>query len=88
MIEKVITIFGTSSDKVFELAYELGKLCAEAGFTIASGSYGGTMLAAAKGAKSAGGRGFEPPHQFPQHLHLFRIVGKNQCPTFPNKSTL
>ena len=60
MNEKVVTIFGTSrvkdGDKVFELAYELGKLCAEAGFTIANGGYGGTMLAAAKGAKSAGGK--------------------------------
>lgn len=60
MSGKVITIFGTSrvkdGDKVFKLANELGKLCAEAGFTIASGGYGGTMLAAAKGAKSAGGK--------------------------------
>jgi hypothetical protein len=60
MIQKVVTIFGTSKvkdgDKVFELAYELGKLCAETGFTIANGGYGGTMLAAAKGAKKAGGK--------------------------------
>jgi uncharacterized protein (TIGR00730 family) len=60
MSEKVVTIFGTSrvkdGDKVFELAYELGRLCAEAGFTIANGGYGGTMLAAAKGAKQAGGK--------------------------------
>ena len=60
MIQKVITIFGTSKakdgDKVFNLAYEFGKLCAEAGFTIANGGYGGTMLAAAKGAKNAGGK--------------------------------
>ncbi len=57
---KVITIFGTSrvkdGDSVFELAYGLGRLCAEAGFVIANGGYGGTMLAAAKGAKSAGGK--------------------------------
>lgn len=60
MTEKIVTIFGTSKvkdgDKVFNLAYELGKLCAEAGFTIANGGYGGTMLAAAKGAKQAGGK--------------------------------
>jgi uncharacterized protein (TIGR00730 family) len=60
MIEKVVTIFGTSrvkdGDKFFELANELGRLCAEAGFTIANGGYGGTMLAAAKGAKQAGGK--------------------------------
>ncbi|MGB8226205.1 MAG: LOG family protein [Sedimentisphaerales bacterium] len=60
MSGKIVTIFGTSSvkegDKVFNLAYELGKLCAQAGFTIANGGYGGTMLAAAKGAKQAGGK--------------------------------
>ncbi len=60
MNEKVITIFGTSNakdgDKVFNLAYELGKLCAKNGFAIANGGYGGTMLAAAKGAKLAGGK--------------------------------
>lgn len=60
MNKKVVTIFGTSrvkdGDKVFELANELGRLCAEAGFTIANGGYGGTMLAAAKGAKQAGGK--------------------------------
>jgi uncharacterized protein (TIGR00730 family) len=60
MREKTVTIFGTSSardgDKVFNLAYELGRLCAEAGFTIANGGYGGTMLAAARGVKQAGGK--------------------------------
>jgi len=60
MEQKVITIFGTSKAKegseVFELAFEFGRLCAEAGFAIANGGYGGTMLAAAKGAKQAGGR--------------------------------
>ncbi len=60
MTEKIVTIFGTSNandgDKVFNLAFELGKLCAQAGFIIANGGYGGTMLAAAKGAKQAGGK--------------------------------
>ena len=60
MNEKVVTIFGTSKakdgDEVFNLACELGKLCAQAGFTIVNGGYGGTMLAAAKGAKQAGGK--------------------------------
>jgi uncharacterized protein (TIGR00730 family) len=40
---------------MFTLAYETGRLLAEAGFTIANGGYGGTMLAAAKGAAEAGG---------------------------------
>jgi uncharacterized protein (TIGR00730 family) len=58
--KKTITIFGTSNakpgDEVFELAFELGRLCAEAGYTIVNGGYGGTMLAAAKGAKQASGK--------------------------------
>jgi hypothetical protein len=59
MTEKVIAIFGTGrakpGDSVFTLAYKVGKLLAQAGFTIANGGYGGTMLAAAKGAAEAGG---------------------------------
>ena len=57
---KTITVFGTSKaepgDEVYELAGELGKLLAEAGFAIANGGYGGTMLAAAEGAAKAGGK--------------------------------
>lgn len=60
MKQKTITIFGTSKaqegSEVFKLAYQFGRLCAQAGFTIANGGYGGTMLAGAKGAKSAGGK--------------------------------
>ncbi len=60
MSEKTITIFGTGrakqGDANFQLAYETGKLLAQAGFTIANGGYGGTMLAAAKGAAEAGGK--------------------------------
>jgi hypothetical protein len=29
-----------------------------------------------------------PPHQFGRHLHLFKIVGKKQCPTSLNKLAL
>ena len=57
--DKIVTIFGTSrariGDKIFSLANETGKLLSQAGFTIANGGYGGTMLAAAKGAAGAGG---------------------------------
>jgi uncharacterized protein (TIGR00730 family) len=60
MDEKIVTIFGTGrakpGDSVFVLAHEVGKLLAEADFTIANGGYGGTMLAAAKGAAEAGGK--------------------------------
>ncbi|HUT46184.1 MAG TPA: LOG family protein, partial [Sedimentisphaerales bacterium] len=59
MDDKLVTIFGTSravtGDTAYALAYEVGRLLAEAGFTIANGGYGGTMLAAAKGAAEAGG---------------------------------
>jgi uncharacterized protein (TIGR00725 family) len=58
--EKIVTIFGTGrakdGDPNFQLAYEMGKLLAEAGFVIANGGYGGTMLAGAKGAAEAGGK--------------------------------
>lgn len=57
---KIITVFGTSKaepgDSVLALAQKLGRLIAESGFTIANGGYGGTMLAAAKGAIEAGGK--------------------------------
>jgi hypothetical protein len=93
MPEKVITIFGTSNagegDKIFNLAFELGKLCAEEGFTIANGGYGGTMLAAAKGARLAGGKtigvtckafGRKGPNEFITHQvetdNLNQRVGK------------
>ena len=59
MSKKIITIFGTArarpGDSIFTLAMETGRLLAQAGFTIANGGYGGTMLAAAKGAAEAGG---------------------------------
>lgn len=54
-----ITLFGTSKaeegDAVFKLAQETGLLLAQAGFTIVNGGYGGTMLAAAKGASQENG---------------------------------
>ncbi len=57
--DKTITIFGTANAKsgepAYELAYQSGKLLAQAGFVIANGGYGGTMLAASKGAAEAGG---------------------------------
>ena len=60
MAEKIVAIFGAgnvdSGDKVYQLAEKLGRLLAEAGFTIINGGYGGTMLAAAKGAASVGGK--------------------------------
>ncbi len=60
MSKKVVTIFGTGNavpeDKIYKLAFETGKLLAEAGFTIANGGYSGSMLASAEGAAKAGGK--------------------------------
>ena len=59
MSKKTVTIFGTGrvrdGDSAYKLAYTVGKILAEAGLIIANGGYGGTMLAAAKGAAEAGG---------------------------------
>ena len=59
MNDRIITIFGTAKAKfgepAYTLAYETGRLLAQADFTIANGGYGGTMLATSKGAAEAGG---------------------------------
>ncbi len=58
----IITVFGTSKavegDTVFTLAEEAGRALAAAGFDIANGGYGGTMLASARGAAQAGAQVF------------------------------
>lgn len=60
MSKKIITVFGTSrakaGDEVYQLAYEIGAGLAQAGYIIANGGYGGTMLAAAKGAAEKAGQ--------------------------------
>lgn len=60
MNKKIITIFGSSKPQrdgmEYKLAYELGKLIAEAGFDICNGGYGGVMEASAAGAKNNGGK--------------------------------
>jgi uncharacterized protein (TIGR00730 family) len=60
MINKVITIFGSSrpveGDKEYQLAYEVGKQLSLAGFTVCNGGFGGIMEASARGAKEAGGK--------------------------------
>jgi uncharacterized protein (TIGR00730 family) len=56
---KIISIFGTSKaspeSAAYEAAFRLGKQLAHAGFAIANGGYGGTMLASAEAASKAGG---------------------------------
>ena len=59
MTGKTVTIFGTSrakaGDAIYAMALETGGLLARAGFAVANGGYGGTMLAAAQGASEVGG---------------------------------
>src|SRR5512140_2986882 len=59
MRKKIISIFGTSKaaldSPAYKTASDLGERLALAGFTIANGGYGGTMLAAAQAASKAGG---------------------------------
>jgi uncharacterized protein (TIGR00730 family) len=60
MDEIIVSVFGTGraqpGEPAFVLAEQVGHALAHAGFTIANGGYGGTMLAAAKGAAQAGGK--------------------------------
>jgi uncharacterized protein (TIGR00730 family) len=59
-MSKVVTLFGSSrpteGDEDYQLAYEVGKQLALAGFTVCNGGFGGSMEASARGAKEAGGR--------------------------------
>ena len=55
----VITVFGSSaplpSSPAYQLAHDLGRAIAAAGWALCNGGYGGTMEAAACGAVEAGG---------------------------------
>ena len=55
-----ITVFGSArslpGSPEYSLAEQLGRLIAQAGWTVCNGGYGGTMEAAAKGAHAAGGQ--------------------------------
>ncbi|HXF43110.1 MAG TPA: hypothetical protein VNK26_05165, partial [Pyrinomonadaceae bacterium] len=57
---KIVTIFGGSrcnaDSEEYKEARKLGRLLAEAGFTICTGGYLGVMEAASRGAREAGGR--------------------------------
>jgi uncharacterized protein (TIGR00730 family) len=59
MAETTVSVFGTSraraGEPAFVAAEQLGRALAEAGFAVANGGYGGTMLATSKGAAEAGG---------------------------------
>ncbi len=58
--ERIIAVFGGSAPAEgspdYDEAYRVGRLLAEAGFTVMNGGYMGTMAAVSRGAKEAGGR--------------------------------
>ena len=59
MSKGIVSVFGGSSPQpgspAYQEAYTLGELLAQAGYTVMTGGYYGTMEAASKGAKAAGG---------------------------------
>ena len=54
----IVTVFGGNAVETgnaeYQEAYELGRLLAQAGYTVATGGYHGTMEATSRGAKEAG----------------------------------
>ncbi len=56
----IVTVFGSSrpppGSEAYETARRLGELLARAGFTVATGGYGGTMEGVSRGAREAGGK--------------------------------
>lgn len=54
----IVTVFGGNAAEVddagYKEAYELGQLLGQAGYTVATGGYYGTMEATSRGAKEAG----------------------------------
>jgi uncharacterized protein (TIGR00725 family) len=58
-MKKLVTIFGPSDaakgDMIYDRAYSLGMLLADAGFVVVTGGYDGVMEAASKGAHETGG---------------------------------
>ncbi|NIA25497.1 MAG: DNA-binding protein, partial [Gammaproteobacteria bacterium] len=61
-------------------AQRLGRLLAEAGFTVASGGYGGLMEAVSQGARSVGGPvvGVTAPDVFPGRAGVNEYVTDEQ----------
>jgi uncharacterized protein (TIGR00730 family) len=54
----IVTVFGSNAAEVndtgYQEAYTLGRLLGQAGYTVATGGYYGTMEATSRGAKEAG----------------------------------
>lgn len=72
---RVVTVFGSSrvkrEDPEYEAARRLGRLLAQHGWTVCNGGHDGTMEAAARGAKEAGG------NTIGVSLALYRPANKN-----------
>jgi uncharacterized protein (TIGR00730 family) len=58
-MNKIISVFGSSrpqeGERDYQIAWDLGRELARAGFTLCNGGYGGIMEASARGAKEAKG---------------------------------
>lgn len=59
MHARVLTVFGSGTvspgSAAYETARDVGRCCAECGWVLCNGGYGGTMEATARGARQAGG---------------------------------
>ena len=68
MVERIVTVFGSSRPKAGDGEYEealmLGKALAESGFAVCSGGYGGVMEAVSRGAKDGGGKTYGVTAEF------------------------
>jgi uncharacterized protein (TIGR00725 family) len=68
MVQKIITVFGSSrpgeGDADYEEACLLGKALAVRGFAVCTGGYGGVMEAASRGAKGTGGKTYGITSEF------------------------
>jgi uncharacterized protein (TIGR00730 family) len=74
----VVSVFGGASvrpgDPAYAQAERLGGLLAGAGYTVMTGGYSGTMEAASKGAKEAGG------HVIGVTAAIFEVAGRRPGP--------
>lgn len=75
---KVISVFGSArphpSSAAYQLAREVGRLLAEAGFAVATGGYMGTMEGVSEGAHLAGGHVIGVTSA---QIESFRPIGPN-----------
>lgn len=80
MTDRTVTVFGSSlgqpGDPDYDQAVELGRRLAEAGYSVATGGYDGSMEAVSAGADEAGGSitGVTAPDVFPHRELPNRFV--------------